>query len=224
MRTRGLRPLALMLVVPLTASAQTQAPTVAVLEFSAASITLEDASAIGRGLADMFMTELSSRPTVKLIERQEIDDLVEKRKLVLSGRVTDETAIEIGQLLGANYLVTGQVLMQNDLARIDIRMLDVESGEIYRSKKLTGKRAEFLALVEQLADDFTTGLKLPERRILAEVEVPVGAMLAFSRGLDYEKRGKAAEARAMFARAVELHPEHTEAKSALERVSSKGGR
>ena len=78
MRTRGLLPLALLLFVPLTA-AQAQAPTVAVLEFSAASVTLEDASAIGRGLADMFMTELSARPTVKLIERQQIDELFEGR-------------------------------------------------------------------------------------------------------------------------------------------------
>lgn len=216
MRTRML-PLALLFATPLSLAAQT-APTVAVLDFNAASVTLEDASAIGRGLADMIMTELSSRPNVKLIERQQIDDLVQKRQIVLSGRVTDAVAMEIGQLLGANYLVTGQVLMQKDLARMDIRMLDVESGEIYRSRKLTGKRDEFLSLVEQLADEFTKDLKVPERKVVAEAKAPVAAILAYSRGLDYERRGRRDKAREMFTRTLELFPQHPDAQSALERV------
>lgn len=220
MRKHSLLSLALLAAAPLSLTAQTAAPTVAVLDFSAAAIaTSADAAAIGRSLADMIMSELSSRPVVRLIERQALDELVKKRQLALSGRISDEQAVELGQLLGANYMVTGNVFLQKDMARLDIRLLDVESGEVYRSSKKSGKQEDFLSLVEQLADEFTTNLRVPRRVIVAEATAPVEAVLAYSRGLDYERRGRRAEAKAMFDKTLQLFPQHREAQAALQRVN-----
>jgi TolB-like protein len=216
-------PLALMLVAPVSLVGQ-QAPTVAVLPFHAASITAEDVSAVGSALTDMITTELSSRPKVRTVERSQLESILQRQQAGLSGRLSDQQVIEIGNLLGANYMVLGSIVMQNDMARIDIRMLDVETGQSIHGKKVTGKRADFLSLVEQVADEFTKDLKVPQKVIAADTRVPAPAALAYSRGLDYEKRGKAAEARGMFSKALELYPQHPDAKAALERVKTKGGR
>jgi TolB-like protein len=205
-------------------AAAAQQPTVAVLDFNAFSLSLEDASAVGKGIAGMIMTELSNRPQVRVVERQQRDSLVAAQKIALSGRATDQQALQVGQLLGAQYIILGNVALEKETARLDIRILEVETGAIYQSMKRTGKRDEFLSVVETLANDFTKDLKLPERKVLAQVEIPVDASLAFSRGLDYEKRGKLTDAVQMFKRAVELFPTHREAQSALERVNSKGGK
>jgi TolB-like protein len=223
LRTRALvLPLGWLLLASPPAAAQ-QAPTIAVMDFRAFSVSLEDASALGRGLAEMIMTEMSTRPAIRVIERERRDDLLRRQQIALSGREDDQVAIQVGKLLGAHYIVTGSMGLERDQARLDIRMTDVETGEVVRSSKLTGKRDQFLSIVEKLTDEFTRGLVIPDRPVIAQVAVPVPAVLAFSRGLDYERRGRPQDARTQFLRALDLHPEYADAQSALERVR-RGGR
>lgn len=205
---------------PLPVSAQNTAPTVAVLDFNGASVmTTADAAAVSRVLVDMIMTELSTRPAVRLIERQEIDDVIRKRQLSLSGRISDEQAVQIAQLVGANYVVTGGLMLVKDDVQLNIRILDAETSELHHAAKQSGKQEQFLALVEQLADEFTRNLRVPQQTRVAEASAPVAAVLAYSRGLDYERRGRRNEAKAMFNKTLELFPQHREAQAALERVN-----
>ncbi len=194
-------------------------------DFNAFSLSPgEDAESVGRGLAAMIATELASRPTVRVVDRQEIERLVESRQVALSGRMDDAQAVQMGQLLGAQYVVVGNVALEPERARIDLRLLDVESGAVEKADRRQGKREEFLAMVEDIADTFTEGLELPARVAETDVDIPVAASLAFSRGLDYERRGRLEDAASMFRRALEIFPDHAEAQAALERVRSKGAR
>ncbi len=202
-----------------------QQPTIAVFDFNAFSLSPgEDAAAVGRGLAGMIATELANRPQVRVVDRQEIERLIESRRITMSGRVDDAQAVQMGQLLGASYVVVGNVALEPERARIDIRLLNVESGAVEKADRRQGERDEFLTLVEEIADSFMDGLDLPARVAEAEVEIPVAASLAFSRGLDYERRGELDRAARMFRRALEIHPDHQAAAAALERVRSKGAR
>ena len=86
---RVLGALALALVLPHAAAGQGSAgqgvPTIAVLDFNAFSLTPgEDAASVGRGLAAMIATELSQRPSVRVIDRQQVDELIQKRQLGLT--------------------------------------------------------------------------------------------------------------------------------------------
>lgn len=213
--------------VALGAQGGTQAapvPTVAVFDFNAFSLAPgEDAAAVGRGLASMIATELANRPQVRVVDRQQIEDLIRRRQLNLSGRVDDAQALQLGQLLGAEYIVVGNVALEPKRARIDLRLLDVATGAIEKADRRQGSRDDFLALVTEIADGFTSGLKLPARVAQAQVTVPVEAVLAYSRGLDYEQRGMADRAAEMFRKALEVFPGHEHARAALERVTGKGG-
>jgi TolB-like protein len=216
-------PLVLAFGLAAPASAQNP-PTVAVLDFEASTVTLEDASAVGRSLAAMIATELAGRPQVRVIERDEVERLIQQRQIVLSGRGGDEAALQLGQMLGAQYVVAGNVFLEARRARIDIRILDVETGAIAHATKRTGRRDEFLSIVEALATEFTRDLRDLPPRAAAVASIPVHATLAYSRGLDYEKRGQPDRAREMFARALELHPQHTGAAEAMARLRGPGGR
>lgn len=211
--------IALALILAALPAAAQQTPTIAVFDFNAFSLNMsEDAGAIGRGLATMIATELASRPQVQVVDRQEIDRLVESRQVALSGRMDDGQAVQLGQLLGAQYVVVGNVALQRDQARIDLRLLNVESGAVEKADRRQGSRDDFLSMVEDIADTFTSDLRLPARVADAEQEVPVAAALAYSRGLDYERRGMNDQAAAMFRRALEIYPDHQAAAAALGRV------
>jgi TolB-like protein len=197
--------------------AQDDRPTVAVLHFSSFALA-RDARDLGPALLDMVTTELSRKQSIRIIDRAQVEDLLTKQKLLVSGRVSDAEAMRAGKLLGAQYIVSGGVVMDKTDARLDIRLVDVETGLTVRSFKEKGKQDDLLMLVEKLAENFTADLKLPGKAALAQAEAPVAAVLAYSRGLDFEKRGKKAQAAAMFEKTLQLSPSYEDAQKALARV------
>ena len=205
------------------AGAAAAVPTIAVMDFNAFSLMPgEDAASVGRGLASMIATELATRPTVRVVDRQQLEELVQKRQLSMSGRMEDSQALQLGQLLGAQYVVVGNVALEPTRARIDLRLLNVSTGVIERADRRQGSRDDFLELVTRIADAFTEDLRLPVVAAVVDVAIPAGAALAYSRGLDYERRGETARAVEMYRKALELFPRHEAAASALERVTEQG--
>lgn len=217
--------LLLALMLPLPAVAQdAEVPTIAVFDFTAFSLSPgEDAAAIGNGLASMIATELAGRPEVRVVDRQRVRELIESRQLAVSGRMDESDAIRLGQLLGAQYIVVGNIALEAKRARIDLRLLDVASGSIEKAARRQGSRDDFLAIVTDVADEFASGLKGSVRVAAAPVEVPVDAMLLYSRGLDYERRGMRGRAAEMYRQALDAFPDHEGAAAALGRVSERGG-
>jgi len=213
----GLLGLFALIAIPAATYAQDDRPTVAVLHFSSFALA-RDVKDLGPALLDMVTTELSKKQSIRIIDRAQVEDLLTKQKLLVSGRVNDAEAMRAGKLLGAQYIVSGGVVMDKTDARLDIRLVDVETGLTVRSFKEKGKQDDLLTLVEKLADNFTSDLKLPGKAALAQAEVPVSAVLAYSRGLDFEKRGKKAQAAAMFETTLKLSPSYEDAQKALARV------
>ena len=209
-----------LLAVTATAATGQQVPTVAVLDLNAFSVSLEDASAVGRGIAAMITTELSERPEVRIVDRQQIEEVLRRQQVSVGATgVADDAAMQIGRLLGAHYIVTGNVALDPRRARLDLRMIDVETGGIVKSVKEPGDRDDLLALAERIADLLVTDLRVPERPTVVELQIPVAASLAYSRGLDYERRGQRGRAADMYRRALEVFPQHPNAQSALDRVN-----
>ena len=205
-----------------TASAATgqEVPTVAVLDLNAFSVSLEDASAVGRGIAAMITTELSERPEVRIVDRQQIEEVLRRQQVSVGATgVADDAAMQIGRLLGAHYIVTGNVALDPRRARLDLRMIDVETGGIVKSVKEPGERDDLLGLAERIADLLVTDLQVPVRTTVAELEIPVAASLAYSRGLDYERKGRRDRAAEMYRRALEIFAQHPHAQAALDRVN-----
>lgn len=215
--------IALMLGLALPAAAvgqdSTRVPTVAVIDFTVLSLSPgEDTAAVARGLAAMITTELGDRPGVDVVDRQRVQELIETRQLAVSGRMDEARAQQLGRVLGADYLVIGNVTLEPERIRIDLRLMDAGSSAVARSSKQQGRRDDLLEMVVAVADDFTEGLKLPAWVATDDVEPPAAAILAYSRGLDYERRGMERRAAEMYRRALELFPRHEAAAAALERV------
>ncbi len=64
---------------------------------------------LGDGMAEMLATALVETGKFKVLERQQIHDVLGEQDLGASGRVDPETAAKIGKILGARYLVYGTV-------------------------------------------------------------------------------------------------------------------
>lgn len=209
---------AMLAAVAASASGQ-QVPTVAVLHFEAFSVSLEDANALARGLEAMITTELSQRPEVRTLDRQQIDEILRRHQVSVGATGTsDNAALEIGRLVGAHYLVMGNAALDPRNARLDLRLVEVETGLVVKSVKESAPRDELLGLAERIATLLVTDLRLPERPAAVAVRIPVAASLAYSRGLAYERSGRPERAADMYRHALEVFPQHPDAQVALERV------
>jgi TolB-like protein len=195
-------------------------PTVAVLDFT--SFMMGDGGAavnLGKAITAMLVTEFSNREGIQVIERAQLNDMLREQDLVLSGRVDESSAIEIGKMLGAQYVLLGQASSIVDNLRMDIRAVDVETSEIVAVLKKSDRTSELLSVVVALADEFGQQLNLvpPSDRPAME-SIPVPATIAFSRAVDFEDRGELDRAIQEYERTLELHPSHRDAQLALQRL------
>ncbi len=215
--------LVLLLAAPyVSAQAADDIPTVAVLDFTGLMMGQGVNSApLGKAVSSMLITELTGRPGIRVIERYRLQDLLTEQKLALSGRVDESTAVEIGKILGAQYVIHGQVTSIFDELRMDMRAIDVETSEVIEAQKMTDKTSELLSVVVRMADSFASSLdlKTPSSRAREEA-IPTRATIEFSRGVDREDRGDIEKALEHYRNALEIHPNHRFAQGAVARLES----
>ena len=117
-----------------------------------AVIDFEDKSAygqgrLGRAAADVLTRFLFDSQQFRVIERQQVAKVLEEQKFQSSGAVTPQTAMQVGKLLGVEMLAIGAVTNfgiytegtqavvyqqkeQVARAQVDVRLVNVETGEI----------------------------------------------------------------------------------------------
>jgi len=195
-------------------------PTVAVMDFS--SFMMGDGGAavnLGKAISAMLVTEFSGREGMQVVERAQLNDLLREQDLNLSGRIDEADAIEVGRMLGVQYVLHGQVTSIVDNLRMDIRAVDVETSEIVTVLKKSDKTSELFAIVVDLADEFGEKLNLVPPSERPEVEsIPTSALIEFSRAVDFEDRGEVEQAIEHYEATLEIHPSHRDARRALERL------
>ena len=225
MRRRTFSVAAALVVVSLSAQAteaqgQQDVATMAVMDFNAFMMGEAGASVnLGKAISSMLVTEFSGREGIRIVERRQLMDLIQEQDLSLSGRVDDAVAIEVGKLLGVQYVLLGQAMSIVDNLRIDIRAVDVETSEVISVMKKTAETIQLLNVVVELADELSEALSLSPLSARPAVEaIPVVATIALSRALTYEDDGDIQQAVEQYEAVLAIHPTHRDAQRALERL------
>lgn len=225
----------LALAVPSPAAAQGGSkPTVAVLYFNNGSIGAANAELqpLSKGIADMLIGELAMNPAIRVVERDQIQKVLEEQKLSTDGKVDGETAVKVGKLLGAHHMVTGGFITdRSGKMRFVARVFNVETGLVEfpaaggPTGLVEGKIDNFMELVNQLATRINTGAKLPdiparvgEARKEAAKKVPYEAIALYSKGLAAKDAGNKAEAVTLFKKTIEKFPDFEKPKDELKKL------
>ena len=146
--------------------AQAAKPTVAIMYFNNNVFTKDarDYDGLIKGLPDFLITEMSANPDIRVIERDQVQKLIDEQKLVGAGQVDRETAVKVGKLLGAQHMIFGGFMADpKGNFRIDARAVNVETGAIEYTDRVQDHSDNVIGLIGQLASHLNTGLKLPTR-------------------------------------------------------------
>ncbi|HET9682518.1 MAG TPA: CsgG/HfaB family protein, partial [Gemmatimonadaceae bacterium] len=102
------------LALPSLATAQAK-PVVAVLYYDNNSIGRDraDYDGLGKGIADLLINDMASNPNVRVVERDRVQSVIQEQALARTGQVDPETAVRVGKMLGAQYMITGGFMNVN---------------------------------------------------------------------------------------------------------------
>lgn len=102
---------ALIAVTPaLTAAEPASKPRIAVLEFKNKVQGYGwSAYKAGQAAQDMLVTELVKKGNFRVMEREQLDAILQEKNLSLSGDVDPKTAVKVGKMIGVEYLIAGAV-------------------------------------------------------------------------------------------------------------------
>jgi len=148
-----------------------------------------------KGLADMMITDLAAVDGLRVVEREKMDALLSELKLQRSRFFDKETALKMGKGLGATHAVTGAFVAFAPKMRIDIRLVDVATGEVVLSDKVIGSKDQILDLQQTLLKRFVAGLNRTFQQTSETVnELDLATVLAYSKALAQADKGKLEEA------------------------------
>jgi hypothetical protein len=66
----------------------------------------------------------------KIVDRKSLDAVQDERSFQMSGEVSDESAVSLGNMLGANIVINGNISGAESSRTLTLKALDVETAEI----------------------------------------------------------------------------------------------
>jgi TolB-like protein len=114
-----------------------QKPVVAVLNFhnGTKKFYLDD---LQKSFPSLLKTELSQKGSLVVVEREKVEYILKEQNFILSD-LSEDTAkqAKVGNLLGADYVITGDISEANGQLRIDVAITKIANGRVI-GEKVTG--------------------------------------------------------------------------------------
>ncbi|HPO49726.1 MAG TPA: CsgG/HfaB family protein [Spirochaetota bacterium] len=105
---------------------------VAVLDFTYNNVNKK----IVTQISDHFTTLISDSPAFIVVERKDLEKVIEEQNLQMSDQFDQNTAVEIGNFLGSELVIMGKVERLNDRLSITIKGVNTKSAEVKFSKNI----------------------------------------------------------------------------------------
>jgi len=103
--------------------------TIAILDFKSTTID----TAILVPIATRLSSEIVKTGTYTVVERSEMQAILKEQGFQQTGCTDQNCAIEAGQLLNVQFIITGTVDKLGNIYSINVRMINVATGEISKS-------------------------------------------------------------------------------------------
>jgi len=101
---------------------------IAIIEFADLQGNISE---FGRFLAEELITRLYLTGQFEVIERQLLNKVLEEHQLMMSGIVDENSAKELGRILGVDAICSGSIADMVNSVKVNARLISAESGRIF---------------------------------------------------------------------------------------------
>ena len=146
--------------------------------------------AVSKGLAEMLITDFSQVEKLRVIERIQLQKLLDEMELAMSGLADPKTGPRMGRLVRAKELVHGGFLIKaGRFLTINSEVIDVAQNKQMIGEEFKGELKDILNIEKKIVfktlDELNIQLTTKERRRIQEnTTKSIDAFLEFCKGLD----------------------------------------
>lgn len=139
----------------------------------------QSGSQTDQSVPSALITALKQAGRFEIVEQSKLDAVLDELKRGQSGLVDSETAAQIGQLIGAQYLIVGETNRTEAGLEAAYRVVHVETSLIVAADRASGKSDDVLqrlqaSLLRQL--DLYLGLDNPDSPYTVLLKLPEGPL------------------------------------------------
>lgn len=200
--------------------------TLAVLYFRNRSGT-EELDPLRKGFAVMLITDLATVKNLQVVERIKLQALTEELGLGASGIVEPDSAPRVGRLLGAHWLVGGDI--SGALAEISVRsdLMEVPAEKVVGNPASLGPMEELLRMEKDMLFEILKIVRIdvtPEQRqrLMRPCSTKWSALISLFKGVDAGDRGEYQAAADLYENALREDPQICLAGDALTELRNLG--
>jgi TolB-like protein len=174
---------------------------------------------LSRGLASLVVTDLSRVHSLRLLERERMQALLDEMKLTESGSVDPTTGARSGHLIGASQVVQGQFDVQPNQVRVNATVVRTQDAGVAATGTGSDRLQALFDVEKQVVLQLLgkMGITLTPSEQTAISERPtrdLEAFLLYSRGLAAQDQGNFGAATQAFQAAAQRDPGFSAAGSA----------
>jgi TolB-like protein/lipopolysaccharide biosynthesis regulator YciM/predicted negative regulator of RcsB-dependent stress response len=175
------------------------------------------------GFTDTLITYLQDRTGISVVEREQLDKVLDELGLERSALAENGQSAKIGQMLGAQVLVLGSYLVARNSIRFDVHLVAADTGVLLHAVTAHGPTDDPDGPLRSLADkvaDSLTAMRPTSKADETHDKTSAESRLHYSRAVAFEKKQRFEEARDEFERCVYLDPRNLEARARLGKLCS----
>lgn len=165
---------------------------------------------VSLGMTDTVITDLNKIKDIHVISDNDRKNAIREIELGQSGLVSEESAVRIGRITGANLIFTGSYLVAGERIRVTARLMMVATGGIIKTIKVDGT----LSNIFELQDRVVISL-MAEKDKIAITGITPAKLDEEDRKLIREKVRPKSAAYEFYSRALEMHEKNPKKALAL---------
>lgn len=125
-------------------------------------------SGMGAKASDILFASLVVNPALVLVDREEMAKTMAEQELNLSGMVTPDQAVQVGQLTGAKIIITGSIIEADKTLYLVAKIIGTETSRVLGASVKGKTSDEFAPLVEALAVSVTETITKEADKLVAK--------------------------------------------------------
>ena len=172
--------------VSTSTSADFQKSKIAILPFELQGEYFETED-LGKIVSEWLITAFVQNGRFEVIERKLLGQVLEEQQMVGAGLATQETAMEVGRILGVKVVISGTITKYRGMLDINARIIDVGSASIVTAENVQSKNKDTLqqlifAMAEKIIKNFPLQGYVAKRE-LGDVIIDLGKLAGVKPGM-----------------------------------------
>ena len=120
-------------------------------------------------VSDIYSYYLTEN-NIRVVDRKELEKVIEEIKLSMVGITDTKNSNKLGKLISADYLLTGSVKKLGDIYYINIKVINISTGESIYTDSINFEDKEFITIKK--VEEYFSERKYPSTALFRSLLVP----------------------------------------------------